>query len=518
MAGVRIRRGSVLLYLELVRAVRPRWIAWFLLLPAVARAQFTFTTNNGAITITGYTGPPWVVTIPSSTNGYPVTSIWTNAFQGSSLTSVTIPNSVTSIGDFAFSFCSSLTSVTIPNSVTTIGSWTFAGCGTLAAVTIGNSVTNIGKWMFFGCTSLTSLTVPDSVTSIGVGAFYDCFQLTNVMLGTNVASIGGSAFAGCSSLTAITVDAQNGNYSSLNGIMFDKSRNTLLLCPGGTVGSITVPTTVTSIGNTAFFQCWNLSNITIPNSVTSIGGSAFYECGLTSITIPNSVTNLGDLAFFACSLTNVTIGSSVTSIGSSVFYDCSGLTSVTIPHSVTSIGYEAFWLCTSLTSVTIPNSVTSIGDYAFGGCSNLTNVTIGNGVTSIGTNAFFNCSSLTKAYFLGNAPGGTNTIFSPESGTVYYLPGTTGWASMFGGWPTALWYQPNPMILGCGYGLGATTNGFGFTISWATNIPVVVEVCTNLANPVWNPVATNTLTGGTSYFSDSKWTNYPGRFYRLRSP
>ena len=197
---------------------------------------------------------------------------------------------------------------------------------------------------------------------------------------------------------------------------------------------------------------------------------------------------------------------------------------MTIPNSVTNIGANAFHYCIHLTSVMIPNSVTSIGSFAISFCSGLTNVIIPNGVTSMGLYAFTGCDRLNKVYFLGNAPmvnGGAgsadSTVFSGESGTAYYLPGTRGWGSTFGGWPTALWYQPNPMILGSGYGLGPTTNGFGFTISWATNA-VVVEACTNLANPVWLPLATNILTGGTNYFSDSQWTNHPGRFYRLRSP
>ena len=105
-----------------------------------------------------------------------------------------------------------------------------------------------------------------------------------------------------------------------------------------------------------------------------------------------------------------------------------------------------------------------------------------------------------------------------NNATVYYLPGTTGWGTTFGGRPTALWLLPNPLILTNGPSFGVQTNGFGFIISWATNIPVVVEACTNLANPAWSPVGTNTLTDGSSYFSDPQWTNYPARFYRLRSP
>ncbi|MGA2854561.1 MAG: hypothetical protein ABSE90_10590, partial [Verrucomicrobiota bacterium] len=145
--------------------------------------------------------------------------------------------------------------------------------------------------------------------------------------------------------------------------------------------------------------------------------------------------------------------------------------------------------------------------------------------TSLGRSAFNECTKLHQVYFQGNAPkvdGGAgsadNTVFSGETGTAYYVPGTTGWSSTFGGWPTAFWYQPKPVILGGGYGLGVKTNGFGFTISWATDVPVVIEACTNLANPVWTPVKTNALVNGTNYFRDSRWTNSPGRFYRLRSP
>jgi|SRR5208337_1613522 len=194
-------------------------------------------------------------------------------------------------------------------------------------------------------------------------------------------------------------------------------------------------------------------------------------------------------------------------------------TSYTIPNTVTTIGGYTFIYC-SLTSVTIPNSVTSIGDYAFY-MTSLASVTIPSSVTNIGDSAFSGCSSLTGVYFQGNAPSlGSSDVF--DNGTnatvVYYLPGTTGWYSPFGGVQTALWFLPNPLILDNEPSFGVQTNSFGFIISWATNISVVVEACTNLANPVWQPVATNTLTGGWSYFSDAKWTNYHSRFYRLSAP
>jgi hypothetical protein len=168
---------------------------------------------------------------------------------------------------------------------------------------------------------------------------------------------------------------------------------------------------------------------------------------------------------------------------------------------------------------TIPDSVTSIGHGAFSFCGILTNVTIGNSVSSIGSSAFVSCGSLTKVYFQGNAPSiGNQYVFADDNNaTVYYLPGTTGWGTTFGGLPTALRSLPYPVILNNSPSFGVGTNGFSFIISWATNVSVVVEACTNLANPLWQPVATNALSGGTARFSDPEWTNYPARFYRLRS-
>ena len=262
------------------------------------------------------------------------------AFNGcTSLTSVTIPDSVTNIGNYAFNGCTSLTSVTITDSVTNIGNYAFNGCTSLTSVTIPNSVTSIGDSAFSNCTSLTSVTIPDTVTSIG-NAFYNCTSLTSVTIPDSVTSIG-SAFYNCTSLT-----------------------------------SVTIPDSVTSIGSSAFSGCTSLTSVTIPNSVTSIGDYVFKNCtSLTNITIPDSVTRIGKYAFENCtSLTSVTIPDSVISIGDYAFSSCTSLTSVTIPDNVTSIGNSAFEYCTSLTSVTIPNSVTSIGNYTFSDCSNLKSV------------------------------------------------------------------------------------------------------------------------------------------------
>lgn len=397
--------------------------------------------------ITGYTGSATVLNIPSWIDGYKVTQIGSNAFLGStftnitipnsvthignkafygcnSLTNITIPNSVTSIGDYAFFCCRSLTNITIPDSVTNIGQNAFSLCSSLTNVTIPNSVTSIEPDTFSECSSLTSITIPNSVTSIGDHAFFYCQSLTNITIPNGVTNIGYTAFSNCTSLKAIHVSAENTAYSSLDGVLYNKAQTEIVVYPAGkAVGKVdlseTIPESVTRIGDYAFGSCSLCTNITIPDSVTSIGVEAFESCvALTSITIPNGVTSIEAETFVHCSsLSDVVIPNSVVRIGEWAFYDCSALTSITIPNSVTHIGKAAFNSasltsitipdsvtsieqstfaeCSSLTSVMIPSSVTSIGDYAFGYCTSLTDITIPSGVTSIGDSAFIDCTSLT---------------------------------------------------------------------------------------------------------------------------
>ena len=369
--------------------------------------------DDGTVEITDYNGSAKTVDIPEKING----------------------KSVTSIGDCAFRYCTSLKSITIPNSVMEIGSSAFSGCSSLTSITIPNSVTEIGVYAFKGCTSLTSITIPNSVTNIGDSTFW-----------------------GCSSLTAIYVTVDNKNYTSVNGVLFNKDKTALICYPAGkTDKSYKITNSVTSIGNYAFNGCSSLTSVTIPNSVTEIGGSAFVDCAsLKSITMPNSVTSIGDMAFYKCSsLTSITIPDSVTSIDRYAFCGCTSLASVTIPDSVTiieswafkdctsltainvasenrnyvsvngvlynknkttiecypagkkdknykildgvtSIDRFAFSGCTNVTSITIPVSVTSIDKYAFSGCLSVKSITMSNSVTEIGSYAFSGCSSLTS--------------------------------------------------------------------------------------------------------------------------
>ena len=257
---------------------------------------------------------------------------------------------------------------------------------------IPDSVTSIANYAFRSCNKLTSITIPNSVTSIGYSAFESCDKLTSVTIGNSANNIIGACLGASPSLTSINVDVNNPNYCSIDGVLFDKNQTTLISYPSSKQGAYIIPNSVTSIGDHAFYNCDALTSITIPNSVTSIGNGAFKGCNkLTSVTIPNSVTSIGEKAFSMCSaLTSITIPNSVTSIGFWAFATCKALTSITIPNSVTSIGDYAFRGCDALTSVTIGNSVTSIGEDAFLYCNKLTSVTIENeeGNISIGKNAF----------------------------------------------------------------------------------------------------------------------------------
>ena len=344
---------------------------------------------------------------------------------------VTIPEGVTSIGDFAFSGCSSMTSITIPDSVKSIGDSAFEWCTGLTSIEIPEGVTSIGEFVFFSCHKLTevflengskltsgnlgvdesiigtywnegdltwTLTADGTMTISGTGAMKDYSydspacdnsNIKKVVIEEGVTSIGDSAFSDCRSLTDITIPGSvtSIGYSAFQNTTWLKNKqnesplvivNGILIDGRTCSGEVTIPNNVTSIGNYAFYECTGLTSIEIPEGVKSIGANAFSDCtGLTSITIPKSVTSIGDEAFSGTPwLTNKQQDNPLV-IVNGILIDgttCSG--EVTIPYGVTSIGNFPFYNCTGLTSISIPKSVTSIGAYTFSGCGNLTEITV----------------------------------------------------------------------------------------------------------------------------------------------
>jgi fibronectin type 3 domain-containing protein len=358
--------------------------------------------------------------ITSLTISGSVVSIGDSAFQNCiGLTELIIPNNVTTIGNSTFSGCLGITDVVIGNSVISIGTSAFAGCKALAGVVIGNGVKTIGasafstcialktvnipdnvivigSKIFSGCTALTSATIGNGVGIVPVDTFKSCTSLTVIKIGYGVESIDFNAFTGVASLVELDVDDNNQVYSSRDCVLFNKDKTELihyLYCPPA---SYTVPDSVVTIGNGAFFGFKQVSAITIPDSVQTIGTSAFSGCaGLTNLVIPNGVTIINEKTFFGCTgLTNISLPTALTSIGISAFNGCAKLASIQIPETVTTIYSSAFAGCVSLAALAVPDKVTAIGTSAFSGCKALKAVSLPNSITSIAEKTFYQCTSL----------------------------------------------------------------------------------------------------------------------------
>lgn len=424
-----------------------------LMLPANALAYdfavdgLYYTLNGNEVSVArspsnSYSGD---IVIPSSVtyNGttYAVTGLDYRAFLYCPVTSVFIPNSVTSMGDMVFAMCSNMTSVRLPNSITAISNYAFYGCESLMEIVIPNSVTTIGNFAFVDCTSLTSVTIPNSLTEIGEVAFLRCSSLTSVAIPASVTTIGSSAFGDCDGLQRVditdlaawcqitygnnTANPLNcGHYLYLNG-----TKITTLVIPSSVsavsdcvfsglygVSTVYMPSSVTYIGDMSFNRCRDLVSVSLPNSLITIEQYAFYECeSLQSIHIPASVSFIGLLAFCGTSaMTSMTVASGNTTydsrnncnaiIKTSTNTLIEGCKNTVIPNTVTAIDGLAFASRRGLTSITIPNSVTLIGNQAFSDCIALTSIHIPSSVNTIMLAVFQGCDALTRMTVASDNP------------------------------------------------------------------------------------------------------------------
>lgn len=356
----------------------------------IYRYAYKENEDGETVTITEFLGPvdpanngPYDIEIPTELDHHPVTGLGEYSFSGTyspdhqtnhnlisfcnQIQSVTIPESVTSIGKSAFEHCSKLDSLTIKGVATSIGAYAFASCTSLTSLSLVGNFQTIGEQAFAYC-GMTSLTTDADITSIGEYAFSHCTSLTSLSLTGSVQTIGYQAFACCTSLTSLSLTGD-----------------------------------IQKIGDYAFGYCSSLYTATLSKNLTSIGTYAFEYCtSLNSIEIPGKVTEIGDYAFIDAGLTSVTIDEGVKSTGAYMFYKCGNLTTVTLPESLTTIADGSFAFCSNLDHVKIPARVTCIGDGAFSNCTSLSDITLQDGVKTIGADAFFYCRELTSITLPGS--------------------------------------------------------------------------------------------------------------------
>ncbi|MCL1857635.1 MAG: leucine-rich repeat protein [Oscillospiraceae bacterium] len=295
-------------------------------------------------------------------------------FDLSGYTSITVPESITVIGDLAFNNCVDLENIIMHNGITRIGVLAFQNCINLTDITIPGSVETIESRTFKNCTGLTNIIIPDSVTNIGKQAFESCVSLTSVKIPDGVTVIESGLFSNCANL----------KYAPIHGGITNIESSAFQDCVSLT--SVKIPESVTSIENNVFNNCTNLKNIILHNGITRIGNRAFNNCiSLTEMIIPDNVQSIGPRAFQNCiNLISVTMPDGIIMIREGTFQNCANLTNITIPQNVRTIADYAFQDCASLTSIIIPDCASYIGRWAFSNCINLTNIEIPECVTSLG--------------------------------------------------------------------------------------------------------------------------------------
>jgi hypothetical protein len=536
-----------------------------LVLARPTQAQFTYTVTNGAATITGYTGVGGFVSILASIGGSPVGTIGSNAFiNGSNITGISMVN-VTNLTPDAFNGCPVLSSIYFAGNAPSLEGQPFAG---LNATIFYNS--NTTGWIspFGGLTAIATTAFPEgsfeafqttAMLDYANSHAYDVF-IQATYNGLPVTSIAESAFINANAISVLIPGCvTNIGFSAFDGC--------------SALRNVNIPNGVTSIANETFAFCQNLTTISLPNSLTSIGMNVFAGSAVSSLNLSSNVTNIAEYAFAECGVTNVTISNNAHSfnIGSYAFTSCGELQTIFftgnapsndpsifsndlsatvyylpgttgwgptfggVPTLIWDAQYNFGYTVTNNTAtiesylgsnnaVVIPNSingypVTGIGSNAFNKNSSLSSITLPAGLTNIASNAFETCSGLSNVYFTGPPPNINNVagnaeqlmqdVFEGDPATLYYLPGVPGWA------PPAIPWNPS---IETAANFGVKSGQFSFTINATNALTVVIQAATNLVNPSWTPLQTNTITNGTWSFSEPVHSNSPARFYRLSFP
>ena len=346
------------------------------------------------------------------------------------------------IGSCAFRDCSRLTSLNLPDGITSIGRYAFEFCDGLTSLNLPTGITEISEGAFWNCCGLTSLNLPASITKIGKLAFKFCDGLTSLNLSTGITEIGPRAFEGCYRLKEVRfcINDNLDTYLTKGHPSIDVNCGIKYYINDKEITSIEIPSNVTTLGNYVFQGCRRLTSLNLPDGITEISEGAFQGCsGLTSLNLPDGITKIGEGAFWGCSgLRSLNLPDGITKIDDDAFLGCSGLTSLNLPDGITSIGEYAFEGCSGLTSLTLPAGITKIGSEAFKGCSGLTSLNLPDGVTSIYFEAFQGCSGLTSIYlYAEKVPEISNDAFEgfdAKKCTLYVPMGTYDdyWLSNFG--------------------------------------------------------------------------------------
>ena len=523
-----------------------KWRCWlaagWLLWAAPGRADdFLFATNaDNTITLTDYKGAGGDVVVPSHVSELPVVEIGTFAFLGcTALSSIELPDTLLRIARGAFNGCTNLSGIFIPAAVNSIEEMAFSWCLRMTAIDVdpnnadfesrngvlfnedcsvlircpggvpGNyvvpeEVVELAPAAFSGCREMSGVEIPNGVRRIGESAFYGCAGLTNFLLPQSVTNVADWAIAGCLNLASITVDSNNPAYETVDGALLVKGGGEYVQCPGGRTGTYAIPAGATNIHAGAFSGCEGLTNIWFPQSVIAMRHDPFDGCfNLAAFEVDplNPAFVSMDGVLYSKDL-HILVRYPPGKLGPCVLLDSAAV-----------VADGAFSYCVGLSQVTLGNTVTNVGAEAFLLCTNMAFVKFGSGVAYIHASAFVGCFILRELYFAGNAPNLESFIYFGFP-TIYHLPGAEGWDAL--PWylllraRLALWL---PRISEAG--LGLQSGRFGFQMDWAAGHAVVVEACTNLAEPAWLPLATNELADGTGIFEDEEESNPVGRFYRV---